>query len=361
MPDPDAVSADRADGDGDGRHRGERVEAFAPGRVNLMGDHTDHAGGLALPMAIDLGTTVVGRPGGPRVRLTSEVLAGDADVPLAVTDPAAVAPEWARYVAGVVAEMRPPHGLVGRVTTTLPVGAGLSSSAALEVAVALALGVDGSPLEVARLARRAEQRASGVPCGLMDQLTSIAGVEGHALMVDFARDTWEPVPVPAGVAVVVVHSGEERRLAGSAYAERREACAAAAERIGPLGDATLDDLRDLDDPVLRRRARHVITENGRVRTMAHALVAGDVATAGELMVESHRSLRDDFEVSTPALDAAVERLMAEPGVLGARLTGAGFGGCVVALVETGAVPDPSALTGRGWRVRPSGGAQRRPG
>ena len=243
----------------------------------------------------------------------------------------------------------------------MPVGAGLSSSAALELSLALAFGFEGTPIELARLGQRAEHRAVGVPCGLLDQLTSATGVEGHALLLDLAEGVDDaamvtPVPMPDHVDVVVVHSGQERSLAGSAYAERRAQCEQAAALVGPLAHASTDDIAAIDDPVLRRRARHVATECARVRAAAEALRAGDAATFGRLMLESHASLRDDFEVSTDALDATVSRLMAVPGVLGARLTGAGFGGCVVALCERGAVPDPAALTGRGWLVRPPAGA-----
>jgi galactokinase len=341
---------------------GQRVEAFAPGRVNLIGDHTDHSGGLALPMAVDLGTTVSGTLGGRQVVLDSDARREVARVDLDVPDPAAVEPDWARYVAGVVAELRPAAGLVGTVRTSLPVGAGLSSSAGLELAVALALGFDGDPLELARLGQRAEQRASGVPCGLMDQLASACGRADHALLVDFSTDRFELVPMPPPVEVLVVHSGQERALSGSAYAERRGACEAAAAVVGPLALATTTEVSRLTDPVLRRRARHVVTENERVRLMAAAFRDGDLHAAGGLMDDSHASLRDDFEVSTPALDQAVALLKAQPGVLGARLTGAGFGGCVVALAEVGAVPDPAALTGRGWRVSAADGARvrRRP-
>jgi len=224
------------------------------------------------------------------------------------------------------------------------------------VAVALALGFDGPPMALARLSRRAERRATGVPCGLMDQLASACGVAGHALLVDFTTESFTTVPIPEDAEVVVVHCGVSRTLAGSAYAERATQCEAAAALVGPLAWATTADVATLRDPVLRRRARHVVTENARVRAMAEALAVGDLATAGAAMLESHASLRDDFEVSIPELDQAVEALMSFPGVKGARLTGAGFGGCVVALSEPGAVEDPSAPTGRGWRVRAAGGA-----
>lgn len=328
------------------------VTAVAPGRVNLIGEHTDTTGGLVLPMAIDLATTVTGFPGGAVVRLTSADEPEPAVVALDVDDPAAATPGWARYVAGVVAELRPTVGFTGHVTTTVPVGAGLSSSAALEVSVALALGFAGTTRELAELAQRAEQTASGVPCGIMDQLASAAGVAGHALLIDCHTLEVEPVPLPDGVEVRVIHSGQARQLAGSAYAERRAAVEAAQETLGPLRlltDAAAADA--LADPVLRRRARHVISENARVRAFAAALRSGDLGTAGEAMAESHRSLRDDFEVSTDVLDALVARLGATPGVFGARLTGAGFGGCVVALTEPGALRE-------GWLVHASAGAHR---
>ena len=325
------------------------TDVIVPGRVNLIGDHTDTTGGLVLPMAIDLAITVTGTRGGDRVVLVSDAEPEPCVVPLDVADPAAITPGWARYVAGVVAEVRPTVGFEGTVTTTLPVGAGLSSSAALELAVALAVGFRGTPLELARLTQRAEHRASGVPCGIMDQLASAAGVAGHALLIDCHAETVEPIALPDGVEVRVVHSGESRSLAGSAYAKRRAAVEAAEEVVGPLrlltDVAALDALRD---PILRRRARHVVTENARVRAFATALATGDLAAAGQAMAESHASLRDDFEVSTPGLDALVDRLAATPGVHGTRLTGAGFGGCVVALTEPGAVDE-------GWRVRPAAG------
>ena len=320
-----------------------RVRTFAPGRVNLIGDHTDYTGGFVLPMAVHLGTTVDAEPTSDLVQLASDQDPEVAVVALNEGEPRSVEPSWARYIAGVVAELRPRTGLRGRVCSTLPLGAGLSSSASLEVAVALALGFKGTPLELAQACQRAEQRASGVPCGIMDQLTSAAGRAGHALLIDCSCFSIRPVRRPDGIDVVAVHSGESRRLVGSAYADRKADCDEAARLIGPLRQATVSDLAGIRDRRIRRRARHVITENARVLAFAEAWEEGDMVAAGQLMEASHASLRDDFEVSTTALDSLVERLRGTPGVLGARLTGAGFGGCAVALAE------PGALT-TGWRL-----------
>lgn len=329
---------------------GDRVAAFAPGRVNLIGDHTDYMGGPVLPMAIQLGTTVEGTRGGTTVVLRSEQLPGEpVTIELPVDDPAAVRPEWGRYVAGVAAQLPSARGFVGTVRSTVPVGSGLSSSAALEVAVALALGDHGTPLEVARRCQLAEQVATGVPCGIMDQLASAAGVEGHALLIDCATLNVTPVAMPDDAAVWVVHSGQERRLAGSEYAQRRAQCETAQALVGALPAAEPATIERIADPVVRARARHVRSESDRVLRFADAVRGGDLRGAGRLMDESHASLRDDFEVSTAALDELVARLRATPGVHGARLTGAGFGGCAVALA------DPEVRLD-GWRVTPSSGA-----
>jgi galactokinase len=230
-------------------------------------------------------------------------------------------------------------GFDGDVSSTVPTGVGLSSSAALEVAIAVALGVDGDARHVALACQRAEQLATGTPTGVMDQLASCAGVAGHALLIDCTSLGVDAVPLPPDVEVVVIPSGTTRTVAGSAYAERAAQCAQAEALVGPLRLASLDTVATIADPTVRARARHVVSENARVREFAVALRAGDVATAGRLMTQSHASLRDDYEVSTAALDATVARLLATPGVHGARLSGAGFGGCAVALAEPGALLD----------------------
>lgn len=328
----------------------EHVTAFAPGRVNLIGDHTDYTGGLCLPMAVTMGVTVSGVREGDLVELRSNRTEGPALVPIDVDDPAAIEPSWARYVAGVVSELSLTTGFSGTVDSDLPTGAGLSSSAALEVAVALALGAAADPLELAELCQRAEQRASGVPCGILDQLSSTSGIEGSALLMDCSTLAARPVAMPDDLDIVVVHSGQERTLAGSAYAVRRDECEAAERLVGPLRSATAADVERIDDPMLRRRARHVVTENERVRLAVDALTSDDHRTLGGLFAQSHASLRDDFECSTPLVDETVERLAATDGVFGARMTGGGWGGCVVAATEPGALDE-------GWTLRPGGPAR----
>jgi galactokinase len=301
----------------------------APGRVNLIGEHTDYSGGLVLPIAIQLGITI-----------TFE--AADA-VELD-------APGGERFVEAVFAELaelgRPDVGLVGRVEADLPQGAGLGSSGAFEVAVALALcdvaQFEVEPLELALACQRAERRAVGVPSGILDQAASLLGREDHALLLDCSTLEHRWVHVPAHLALVVVDSGERHSHEASGYADRR---------------------RELEagDP---RRARHVRTENDRVRAAVDALEANDLGALGELFAAGHASLRDDYEVSTPALDGVVEAAVAA-GALGARMTGGGFGGSVVALARRESAND--VLNGtleragtQGWILRAAGGATELP-
>jgi galactokinase len=324
----------------------------APGRVNLIGDHTDYTGGLVFPMAIDRGTTIDYTTGGARLTVTSADEPGTVDLSLPFhDDPATVTPRWGTYVAAMARELDATVGLTGEITSDIPSGAGLSSSAALECAVGLALGFDGSPTELALAARRAEHAATGVPTGIMDQLCIAAATAGHATMIDCHTLEVTQVPVPTDIDIVVEFIAH-RTLVGSAYADRVTECAHAETVVGPLRAATIDDVtrhRATLGDVAFRRARHVVTENERVRAFAAALERGDYISAGRLAAESHESLRSDFDTSTPTMDAAIERLVQTPGVFGARMTGGGFGGCVVALCE------PGALT-TGWRVVPSPGA-----
>lgn len=312
----------------------------APGRVNLIGDHTDYQDGFCLPMAIDREVMVAARPrSDDRVVVGSLDLAGSVDVAAdGSTEPAGVLPAWGRTVAGVVRALasrgRRAAGLDAVVASTVPVGSGLSSSAAFEVGIALALAdAAAHPLrrrDLVLSAQEAEHLATGVPCGVLDQMACVYGQAGHALLLDCRSLEVETVTLPDELGVLVVHSGLPRTLETSAYAQRRAACeeVAARLRLPALRDATPEQVAG--DPL----ARHVVGENARVLAFADALRARDIAALGPLMLASHASLRDDFRVSTPELDLLVE-LLVDEGALGARLTGAGFGGCVVALVPAG--------------------------
>jgi len=299
------------------------------------------------------------------VVLESAQLGGRVDLALPLSG-APERPPWGRFVAAVVGEVfdgSPSHGVEGVISSDLPIGAGLSSSASLEVSLALALGWRGSPRDLAERCRRAEVRAVGVPCGIMDQLVVVAARAGHAMLLDCASTTWNHVAIPEDLEILVVDSGQARRLEGSEYAVRRRQAEEAAVRIrgdgvdperGPFRGLDPGDASAAGDPVLVARARHHITENLRVELLAAALTAGDPVGAGRLMSESHRSLAADYEVSTPTLDRLVADLEALPGVYGARLTGAGFGGCAVALAARGTAD--TSLPPRSWVVAPSAGA-----
>jgi len=334
-------------------------QVTGPGRVNLIGDHTDYNGGLALPVAIDLTTEVeYTENDSERLLFYTTYLAGACDLPLDVQftphNIRRIEPSWGRLLAAIAALSRPQRGGVGRITTTIPVGAGLSSSAAVAVATAAVFGVERTARAMALLCQRAEA-AVGSDVGLMDYLISVAGREGYALLMDFDSLSIDEVAIPEDIELIVVHSGVSRLLEKTPYAARRAECEAAAIELGrSLGQAEMADLPGVLDPVLRRRARHVVTECGRVRSLVRAFENKDLVAAGALMAESHRSLADDFEATTPEVDALVHELSSQPGVYGARMTGGGFGGCVVALTAPGAL-DPGAWPGRAWRVVPSDG------
>jgi galactokinase len=322
----------------------------APGRVNLIGEHTDYNGGLVLPMAIDLSIAIAFVPAEDRrVELTLQSTGERAIVDLDRLPPRDGS--WVDYVAGVARALAEDGatigGLRGILAADLPVGAGLSSSAALELAVAWALGGGMAPvpdrMDLARLAQRAENEYVGVACGLMDQFAVSFGQAGAALLLDCLTLEHRAIAIPAGVAFVVCDSGLPRRLVESAYGDRRAECGRALAQIQAVAPA-VRTLRDVDGALLRsvesamdevavRRARHVVMENARVAAAAEALEAGDPARLGHLVSAGHASLRDDFEVSTPELDRLVDVAESTPGTLGARLTGAGFGGCTLSIVE----------------------------
>jgi galactokinase len=252
-------------------------------------------------------------------------------------------PVWARHVAGVVHLLRasgvPSGGWRASIASDIPIGASLSSSAAIEVAVICNLlaraGLDWPPIEIARLGQRVEHEVVGLPSGIMDQFISAGAVEGCASLMDCRAHTLDPRPLPPGTVVAVMDTGTRRTLVDAAYADRRAACERAAAAIGvtALRDATSVDLRRVPDAIDRRRALHVVTENERTLAAAHAMTTGDPESVGRLMIASHASLRDNFEVSAPALDAIVELALSSPGCFGARMTGGGFAGCAVALVD----------------------------
>lgn len=324
--------------------------ARAPGRVNLIGEHTDYNDGFVLPMAIDRDICVAFRPREDRaVRLWSLDFAQASEFSLhaIARDPSA---PWSNYVRGVAWVLADRgvrlRGMDAAVQGTVPIGAGLSSSAALEVAAGLALlttaGGDMPRAELALACQRAENEFVGNRCGIMDQFISALGRAGHALFLDCRSLDYRHVPLPAGYRIVVANSMVRRALVDSAYNERRAQCEQAAQALGVRA------LRDADESMLEsakrhmpevvyRRARHVVRENARVLQAVDAMRRGDAEAFGALMNASHASLRDDYEVSCRELDALVDIARRQPGCLGARMTGAGFGGCTVNLVEAGAV------------------------
>ena len=320
------------------------MRVVAPGRVNLIGEHTDYTGGLVFPMAIDRWTTIDYNGADAGIVLDSADADGTVSIALGQTFNAAMTPLWGRYVGAVASLMNSPRSISGRINTTIPVGAGLSSSAALEIAVALALGCELPSSELAQLTQRAEHVATGVPTGIMDQLCIASARDGHGTMIDCRTLEVQHVPIPTDVKIVVRFIAH-RTLVGSAYADRVAQCAAAESIIGPLRDASLADVAAITDATIASRARHVISENTRVVSFASALAGGDYSTAGDIMSDCHRSLAEDFATSNDQMNAAVQDMRAIPGVFGARMTGGGFGGCIVALCEPDAVID-------GWHVKP---------
>jgi len=332
-----------------GRRYGERPEwvVRAPGRVNLNGEHTDYNNGFVMPLAIDRAAWIAL---GPRDDRQVHLFAADyqeasfLDLDSLQRDESA---GWVEYLKGVCWALRQRgmnlQGWQGISASDVPMGAGLSSSAAFELAVARACAVrSGLPwngADMAMACQRAENEWVGVNCGIMDQMISACGRRDHALLIDCRDLSTSAVPIPAGTTVVALDTSSRRGLVDSAYNERRRQCEEAARFFG------VDALRDISpeqfaeggaglDEVTRRRARHVISENERTVRAAEWMRRGDAAGLGRLMVESHASLRDDFEVTNHALNQMVECALAAPGCFGARMTGAGFGGCALALVDT---------------------------
>lgn len=348
--------------------------ARAPGRVNLIGEHTDYNLGLVLPIAIDLDCYAAAAPNRRRtLRVYSDNLQQGREWRLEEIPRLQPAGDWTDYILGVARQLPLGHGRDLLVHSSVPLGSGLSSSAALEVSTALALGWPGSlpDLELARLARRVENDFIGLPSGIMDQYASVYGQPGAALRIDCRSLASEPVPLPPDVAILAVNSMVKHELGQSAYRQRVAECAQAAAALGieSLRDARPEQLSSIGDPVAQRRARHVLSENQRVLDFAAASRAGDLQTMGRLLAASHHSLREDYEVSCEELDFLVDAAMAIPGTYGARLTGGGFGGCTVNLIDPAAVDRfqqalATAYQNRFgiqpvfYRVRASGGAER---
>jgi galactokinase len=328
----------------------DRARIFrAPGRVNLIGEHTDYNLGFVLPVALDLVTSVAAAPSGDgKIRIYSEDRAELREFEAASVASLTASHTWTDYPIGVAHELVhsgfPIAGMNLLIRSTVPEGSGLSSSAALEVSSALAFlhGRPLDPLDLAKLCQRAERNFVGMPCGIMDQYISVFGRPHSAVEIDCRSLGHRLVTLPDGVAFVAVNSMVKHALAGSAYKDRVAECAAAAQSFGidSLRDVTPERFASGQDrlpDIVRRRARHVITEDARVNRFVDAAARGDIGAMGRLMVESHRSLQHDYEVSCAELDFLVDTALTIDGVLGSRMTGGGFGGCTVTLLRAGTV------------------------
>jgi len=333
-----------------------RLVVRAPGRVNLIGEHTDYNDGFVLPLAIDRAIWIALRPREDR-RVRVHSVDNDQMAEFSLDEVKHTDGGWPEYLKGTVWSLQDAGQTLraweGVLLGDVPIGAGLASSAALEMAAARAFAAVGDlpwdPVAMARLAQRAENQWVGVQCGIMDQLISATGRAGHAVLIDCRSLATRAVPLPKGLAVVVLDTSTRRGLADSAYNERRAQCESAAEffRVPALRDVDMeqfiDSAGDLDEAT-RRRAMHVVTENDRTLQAAEAMRRGDAQALGILMNKSHESLRDDYEVSSDALNALVEAALAHDACYGARMTGAGFGGCAVAVVDAEQSDDFAAAT-----------------
>ena len=355
-------------------HRSPDI-ARAPGRVNLIGEHTDYNLGLVLPVAIDMACYAASAPNREGVlRVYSENLRESREWPVDQITSLRPVHDWTDYVIGVARQVPLGRGRDLMIHSTVPLGSGLSSSASFEVAIALALGWQGDlpNLDLAKLAQRAENEFIGLPSGIMDQYVSVFGRRDAALLIDCRSLSNESVDLPKGVAIVAVNSMVKHEHGKGAYRQRVAECARAVAEIGgikSLRDATFDQLPRITDPVAFKRARHVLSENQRVLDFITASRAGDLAEMGRLLLASHRSLQDAYEVSCEELDFLVDTAIGLLGVYGARLTGGGFGGCTVNLVSPGVTESFQARVCQAYRerfgiepvfypIRPSEGAAR---
>lgn len=330
----------------------------APGRVNLIGEHTDYNLGLVLPMAIDMACQIaIASSGDGWLRVYSEQLGAGSQWRIDDIPKALPTGDWTDRIVGIAWELSRRGVVLGGsnllIDSEVPVGGGLSSSAALGVSLTMALGGPHDPLNLAQLARAAEMDFVGVPCGIMDQFISAGGRAGAAILLDCRSLEWRSVKLPQDVAIVTANSMVKHELAGSAYRTRVEECARAARKLGipTLRDATLADLSALDG-VLLKRARHIVTENDRVTRFVEAVASPNHAVEmGRIVTESHISLRDDYEVSCVELDFLVEAALEIDGVFGARMIGGGFGGTTVNLLEPSAIQDLRAGLAKKYRKR----------
>ncbi len=338
----------------------------APGRVNLIGEHTDYNDGFVLPCAIDYHTVISGASrDDTRIRVVAVDFAGEQDE-FKLDEPILPRADhlWANYVRGVVKHLlEAGHSFAGAdlaISGNVPQGAGLSSSASLEVATGQFFkslnGLNITPTELAQIGQRAENRFVGCNCGIMDQLISAQGQAGHALLIDCRSLTTQAIAMPPDIAVVIINSNVQRGLVGSEYNTRRQQCEEAARFFA------VKALRDVDlptfearhpglDPVVARRARHIITDSQRAIDLSAALKTGDLARIGQLMADSHASMRDDFEITVPPVDALVrivKEVLGDAG--GVRMTGGGFGGCVVALMPQDRVAAVREAVTSGYRA-----------
>jgi galactokinase len=333
----------------------------APGRVNLIGEHTDYNDGFVLPMAIDRAVWIALRPRADRWVVLHAIDFDDV-IEFDLDNLRYESAGWWEYVKGVARVMQAEgywlRGWEGVLAGDVPIGAGLSSSAAVEMAAARAFAAaDRLPWDATRMAQigqRAENEWVGMKCGIMDQLISAAGRRDHALLIDCRSLETRPVPIPPETAVVVLDTATRRGLVDSAYNERRAQCEAAAAFFGvaalrDVSMATFDDRAKALDPLTRRRARHIITENERTLAAAEALRRGDAAGMGRLMNASHLSMRDDFEISRDELDVMVALAQEEPACFGARMTGGGFGGAAVALARATAAEVFAVSVGKSYQ------------
>jgi galactokinase len=333
----------------------------APGRVNLIGEHTDYNQGFVLPIAIDLACHAASAPNNDGLlRVYSWNRDEQRRWPIASIGELRPSGYWSDYVIGVARQLPIARGLDVLIHGDVPLGSGLSSSAALEVSSALALGWSGDlpSLDLAKLCQRAENDFIGLPSGIMDQYASIFGCDGVAIRIDCRSLEHEEVALPPEIALVAVNTMVKHENGTSAYRDRVAECRRAVESIAihrrevqSLRDARLDDLRSIDDPVARRRARHVIAENRRVLDFVEACRSRDLEFMGALFLESHRSLQSEYEVSCGELDFLVETAMTVPGVYGSRMTGGGFGGCTINLMAPSAVDRFEARVTEAYRER----------